>query len=119
MRSYFRKGKPGPIQCVGDLAGHPISFQIPDSAPGPGSQSKATCATSARVLVAHLCLTVCNPMDCSLPGSSVHRLLQAGILEWLAISFSGGPPDPGINPRSPALQADSLSAEPPGKPFIS
>ena len=35
-----------------------------------------------------LCPTPCDPMDCSLPGSSVHRILQARILEWVAISFS-------------------------------
>ena len=34
------------------------------------------------------CLTLCDPRDCSLPGSSVHRVLQARILEWVAISFS-------------------------------
>ena len=34
------------------------------------------------------CLTLCNPMDCSLPGSSVPAILQARILEWVAISFS-------------------------------
>ena len=34
------------------------------------------------------CLTLCNPMECSLPGSSVHGILQAGILGWVAISFS-------------------------------
>ena len=34
------------------------------------------------------CPTLCNPMDCSLPGSSVHRILQARILEWVAIPFS-------------------------------
>ena len=39
-------------------------------------------------LVAKLCLTLCHPMDCSLPGSSVHRIFQARILEWVAISFS-------------------------------
>ena len=38
--------------------------------------------------VAQSCPTVCNPMDCSLPGSSIPRILQAGILEWVAISFS-------------------------------
>ena len=38
--------------------------------------------------VAHLYPTLCNPMDCSLPGSSVHRIFQARILEWVAISFS-------------------------------
>ena len=53
-------------------------------------------------------------MDCSLPGSSVHEIFQARILEWVAISFSRGSPNPGIKPGSPALQADSLPAEPPG-----
>ena len=38
--------------------------------------------------VAHLCPTLCNPMDCSLPGSSVHGILQARIREWIAIFFS-------------------------------
>ena len=50
--------------------------------------------------------------------SSVHGILQAGILEWVAIPFSGDLPDPGIEPKSPALQVDSLPSEPPGKPFL-
>ena len=41
------------------------------------------------VLVTQLCLTLCDPMDCSPPGSSVHGILQARILEWVAIPFSG------------------------------
>ena len=41
-----------------------------------------------KVLVAQLCLTLCDPMDCSPPGSSVHGLFQARILEWVAVSFS-------------------------------
>ena len=45
-------------------------------------------------LVAQLCPTLCNPMDCSLPGSSVHGILQAGILEWVAIPFSRGSSQP-------------------------
>ena len=40
------------------------------------------------VLVPQSCLTLCNPMDCSPPGYSVHGILQAGILEWVAIPFS-------------------------------
>ena len=40
--------------------------------------------------VTQLCLTLCNPVDCSLPGSSIHGILQARILEWVAISFSRG-----------------------------
>ena len=38
--------------------------------------------------VAQSCLTFCDPMDCNLPGPSVHGILQARILEWVAISFS-------------------------------
>ena len=68
--------------------------------------------------VAKLCLTLCDPMDCSLPGSSVHGILQARILEWVAMSFSRDLSDPGIKPRSHALQADSLLSEPPGKPLL-
>ena len=40
--------------------------------------------------VAQSCLTLCGPMDCSLPGSSLHGILQARVLEWVAISFSRG-----------------------------
>ena len=53
-----------------------------------------------------LCLILCTPMNCSLPDSSVHGILQARILEWVAISFSRGSPDSGIQPTpliSPAL----------------
>ena len=40
------------------------------------------------VLVAQLCPTLCDPMDCSPPGFSVHGIFQEGIMEWFAISFS-------------------------------
>ena len=43
-----------------------------------------------NVLVAQFCLTLCDSMDCSPPGSSVHGILQAGILEWVANPFSRG-----------------------------
>ena len=69
-----------------------------------------------KVKVAQSCLTLYDPMNCSLPGASVHGILQARLLEWVAIPFSRGSSQPGIEPGSPALQADSLSAEPPGKP---
>ena len=61
-------------------------------------------------------LTVCDPVDYSPPGSSVHGILQARILEWVAILFSRDLPNSGIEPRSPALQAVSLQSELPGKP---
>jgi len=43
-------------------------------------------------------------------------MLQARILEWVTMPSSRGLPDPGIKPRSPTLQVDSLPSEPPGKP---
>ena len=46
------------------------------------------------VLVSQSCLTLCNPMDCSPPSSSVHGILQARILGWVAISFSKGSSQP-------------------------
>jgi len=52
------------------------------------------------------CLIFCNPMDCSLPGSSIHGILQARILEWVAMPSSGDLLDSGIKPASlisPAL----------------
>ena len=69
------------------------------------------------MLVAQSCLTLCDPMVCCLPGFSVHGILQERILEWVDIPFSRGTLlDPEIKPRAPALQADSLPSEPPGKP---
>ena len=49
-----------------------------------------TLVKESEMLVAQSCLTLCNPMDCSLPGSSVLGILQAGILEWVAIPFYKG-----------------------------
>ena len=70
---------------------------------------------SGKVLVAQSCLTPCSSMDCSPPGSSVHGILQVRIPEWVAIPFSRGLPDPGIEPGSPASQeADCLPSEPSG-----
>ena len=69
---------------------------------------------------AQSCPTLCNPMNCSPPGSSVHGILQARILEWRwPFSSPEYPPNPGIEPESPAsptLQTDSLSAETSEKP---
>ena len=65
-----------------------------------------------KMLVAQSCLTLCNPMDCSLPGSSVHEILQARISEWVAVASPGDLPGPGIEARSPTLQADALTSAP-------
>ena len=52
-----------------------------------------------KVLVAQSCLTLCNHMDCSPPGSSVHGIVQARTLEWVALPSPEGPPDAGIEPH--------------------
>ena len=67
------------------------------------------------MLVTQLCPTLCDPIDCSPPGSSVHGILQTRILEWVAIPSLGDLSNSGIEPRSPALQVDSLPSEPAGK----
>ena len=58
-----------------------------------------------------------DPMDCSLPGFSVHRVLKAEYWSRLPFPSPGDLPNSGIQPGSPALQADSLPTELPGKPF--
>ena len=68
--------------------------------------------TKVKVKVSQLCLTLCDPMD-----YTVHGILQARILEWVAFPSPGDLPNPGIKPRCPALQADSLPAKPQGKPM--
>ena len=64
------------------------------------------------------CLTLCNPMDCSLPGSSVHGILQARILEWVAMASSRGSSQPSNLFLLDLLhwQVGSLPLVPPGKP---
>ena len=58
-------------------------------------------------------VSFCDPRDCSLPASSIHGILQARTLEGLPFPPTGHLPDPGIKSKSSALQADSLSSEPP------
>ena len=65
--------------------------------------------------VSQSCPTLCDPVDCSLPGSSISRQEY-----WSGLLFPcpGDLPNPGIEPRSPALEADALTSEPPGKPWL-
>ena len=76
----------------------------PGGLPNPGLRTSISCASCLSTipteppgkplryigggLVAQPCPALCDPMDCSLPGSSVHGIFQAGILEWVAIAFS-------------------------------
>ena len=61
--------------------------------------------TYVCVLVAQLCLTLCDPMDCNPPDSSIHGVLQARTLEWVPFTSPRDISDPGIKLGSPELQA--------------
>ena len=68
--------------------------------------------------MAQLCLTLCDPMDCSPQGSSVHGISEARILEWLAYCTPGDLPDSGIKLESlvsPVLAGRFFTIVPPGK----
>ena len=75
---------------------------------------KAYLVLCAKLL--QLCSTLCDPVDCSLPGSSVHGFSRQEHWNGLPCSPPGDLPNSGIEPRSSLLQADSSPSEPPGKP---
>ena len=66
-------------------------------------------------LVIQSCLTLCDLTDCSSPGITVHGILQAGILGWVAIPFSRGSSQTRDRTWSPAFQANSSLSESPRK----
>ena len=70
------------------------------------------------VLVAQSCPTLCDPMDCSPPGSSVHGIYQTRILQLVAIPFYRVSSQPRDETSSPVLQVESLPSEPPGKSLL-
>ena len=88
--------------------------KTPHSMQGAGVRS----LVRKSVLVTQSCLTLCNSIDGRLPGSSIHGILQAQILEWVAIPFSRDLPDLGIEPGSPALAGRFFTTEPPWKPRL-
>ena len=70
------------------------------------------------VLLAQSCLTLCDPMDCSPPGSSVHGISQARILEWFVIPFSRGSSPPRDQTCVSCIADGFFTTAPPGKPFL-
>ena len=74
------------------------------------------CVCVCLCVCAQSCWTLLDPMNCEPPGSSVHEISQARILEWVAVPFSSG--SSGMEPASPASHADSLPTEPPVKPQL-
>ena len=71
-----------------------------------------------KVIVAQSCLTLCDPVDYSPPGSLSMGFSRQEYWSGLPFLSPGALPNPGIQPRSPALQADSLLSELPGKVFL-
>ena len=100
-KSYMHKGlkwfykRSCNTQCATEYGGHSGKQEIRWDYINPwrwsirSKTSDVDCAyVHERVLAPHPCPTLCNPMDCSLAGSSIHGILQARTLEWVAISFS-------------------------------
>ena len=77
-------------------------------------------ASKVKVLVTQSCLTFCDPMDCSLPGSSIQGILQARILEWVAVPSSRGsspPRDQTYVSCGSCIAGRFFTTEPPGNPL--
>ena len=99
-RTYTPLNSPGQNTGVGScsLLGNPFWIGIfPIQGLNPGLLHcgrilyQLSHQRSPKVKVTQSCSTLCNPVDCSLPGSSVHGILQTRILEWVGISFSKSP----------------------------
>ena len=115
-RASSRPGHRARISCISCTAGGLITTEPLGEGRQPVSPSispfsspeacKQRLAWRVRAQSLQSCPTLCNPMDCGSPGSSVHGILQARILEWVAILSPGDLPHPGIELTSlvsPAL----------------
>ena len=95
----------------------PYPWDSPGKNTGVGCHFLLQCMkVKSESEVTQLCLTLSDPMDCSLPGSSVHGFSRQEYWSGVPFPSTGDLPDPGIELGSPALQANSLPAELPGKP---
>ena len=103
-----------PVICLHKSVTSQVTYESLLYSSGNLTQCSVLCWA---VLSSQSCLALCNPMDCSLLGSSVHGIFQARILEKVAMPSSRGSSQPRGQSGSPALQADSLPSDPPGKPM--
>ena len=122
------------MRCPGSCRTHPASLGGRDHWPGPPHALSAEGPWEAMLCKEHrisnrnsVCVCVCeslsgvqlcDPMDCGLPGCSVHGILQARILDWVAFSFSGDLPDPGVEGLLSCVGSRFFTAEPPRKSII-
>ena len=88
----------------------PMSFCLTRPVPAQGRRGKSSNKGKMKVLVIQLCLTLCDSMDCRLLGFSIQGILQARILEWVAIAFRQSS-KPRIEAGSPTLQTDFLPSD--------
>ena len=113
-QSFFSKKPSLSIQCYHTL---PLNFSTVYFFYSHYPHLRLSCVQSKSL---QSCPTLCNPMDCSLPGSSVHGILQARILEWVAVPSSRGSSGPRdrtcISYTYLHWQVGSLPLAPPGKP---
>ena len=122
--TWFLSPKEKVVECRHASTEGALDASVPSKGTGPDkgngwpmpsqlcdSKVSACLCVCVRAKLLQSCLTLCDPMDCSPPVSSVHGILQARILGWVAKSSSRDLPNPGIKPETPvfpALQADSL-----------
>ena len=90
--------RPGTITTSPALQGRCLTTRPPGKSP-----NNFNCCVCVCAQLLQLCPALCNPMDCSPPGSSVHGILQARILKWVAVPCYRGSSRPRIEPKSPAL----------------
>ena len=107
-------GPPGRPQSL-DLKCHSYANDSPKSSCSPPPTLHSISPWSNSIF-AQSCLTLCNPIDCRLPGSSVHGFSRQEYWSGLPCPPAGDLPNPGMEPRYPESQRDSLLSEQPGKP---
>ena len=103
------------VQAPRPRPGSPIPIQTGGACAHAQSQTGGACAhaqsqTGGACAHAQSRPTLCNPMDCSLPGSSVHGILQARMLEWVAVSFSRGSCRPRDQTHIPCIAGGFFTA---------
>ena len=111
--SCFGEGNGNPLQC--SCLENPREGE-PSGLPSMGSHRVGHNWSDLAAAAAVAYPTLCDPIAYRLQSFSVHGILQARIMEWGDIPIFRDLPDSGIESWSPALQADSLSSELPGKP---
>ena len=109
------------LSCIGEGNGNPLQCSCVDNPRDTGAwwaavfgvaqswtRLKRLSSSSSSSLVVQWCLTLCDPLDSSLPGSSVHGIFQERILEWVAISYCRGSSPPRVWTHLSCLGRQSL-----------